>query len=55
MLAKGVSKLTLKTLRTRLLFLPGELVKADNKPVLKLPANFWCKDTIRYTLIQVEK
>lgn len=54
-LPKEFQNMTLKTLRTRFLFVPGELVKTDNKPVLKLPANFWCKDIIGYTLKQVEK
>jgi hypothetical protein len=31
------------------------VVKTDNKPVLKFPANFWYKDTIEHALKQVEK
>src|SRR4030067_1745555 len=38
--------MTLKTLRTRLLFVPAELVRTDNKPALKFSANFWYKDII---------
>jgi hypothetical protein len=47
--------MTLKTLRMQLLFVPGELVRTDNKPVLKFPANFWYKDKIAYALKQIEK
>jgi hypothetical protein len=35
--------MTLKTLRARLLLIPGELIKSGNKPTLKLPANFLYK------------
>jgi len=47
--------MTLKTLRTQMLLVPGELVRTDNKPVLKFPSNFWYKDKIEYTLHQIEK
>jgi hypothetical protein len=53
-LPKEFQNMTLKTLRTRLLFIPGELVRTDNKPVLKFPANFWYKDIIGYTMKQIE-
>jgi len=54
-LPKEFHNMTLKTLRTQLLFVPGELVRTDNKPVLKFPSTFWYKDTIEYALKQVEK
>lgn len=47
--------MTLKTLRTQMLLVPGELVRTDNKPVLKFPSNFWFKDEIEYTLNRIEK
>lgn len=53
-LQKEFQNMTLKTLRTRLFFVPGELVRTDNKPVLKFPANFWYKDIIGYTMKQIE-
>lgn len=46
--------MTLRTLRTQMLLVPGELVRTDNKPVLKFPANFWYKDKIEYTLDRIE-
>ncbi|GFP43979.1 hypothetical protein HKBW3C_03108 [Candidatus Hakubella thermalkaliphila] len=46
--------MTLKTLRTQMLLVPAELVRTDNKPVLKFPSNFWYKDKIEYTLKQIE-
>jgi hypothetical protein len=42
-------------LRTHLLFVPGELVRTDNKPVLKFPANCLYKESIEYALKQIEK
>jgi hypothetical protein len=35
----------LSTLRTRLLLIPGELVRVGNRPLLKLPANFLHRKT----------
>lgn len=32
--------MTLRTLRAQLLLVPGELVRVDNHPILKLPSNF---------------
>lgn len=54
-LPKEFQNMTLKTLRMQLLFVPGELVRTDNKPVLKFPSNFWYKDMIEYALKQIEK
>ncbi len=47
--------MTLKTLRVRMLFVPGELVRTQNKPVLKFPSNYWYKEKIEHTLQQIEK
>jgi len=33
-------KVTLRTLRTQLILIPGELVRVGNRPILKLPTNF---------------
>ncbi|MGB9730305.1 MAG: IS1380 family transposase [Thermoprotei archaeon] len=52
---KDFQHMTLKTLRTQLLFVPGELVRTDNKPVLKFPANYLHKEKIEYALKQIEK
>lgn len=54
-LPKEFQNITLKTLRIQLLFVPGELVRTDNKPALKFPSNFWYKDTIGYASKQIEK
>jgi hypothetical protein len=47
--------MTLKTLRSRLLLIPGELIKAKNKPILKLPAAFLYKDAFEYGIKSTEK
>jgi len=49
-LPKRFQKMTLKSLRAQMLFVPGELIRTDNKPVLKFPANFWYKDLIEYVV-----
>ena len=54
-LPKEFQNMTLKTLRVRLLLIPGELVKAENRPTLKLPANFLYKDTFEYAIKKIEK
>jgi hypothetical protein len=54
-LPKEFHTMTLKTLRSRLLLIPGELVKANNKPTLKLPANFLYKDAFNYAFKSLEK
>lgn len=54
-LPKDLQNMTLKTLRTHLLFVPGELVRTDNKPVLKFPANCLYKESIEYALKHIEK
>jgi hypothetical protein len=47
--------LTLKTLRARLLLIPGELIRPDNRPTLKLPVNFLYKDAFEYAMKKIEK
>ena len=47
--------MTLKTLRARLLLIPGELIRPDNRPTLKLPANFLYKNAFEYAVKKVEK
>jgi hypothetical protein len=47
--------MTLKTLRTRLLLIPGELIKPDNRPTLKLPANLLYKHAFEYAIKKIEK
>jgi len=53
-LPKDLQTMTLKTLRTQLLFVPGELVRTDNKPVLKSPVHCLHKEKIEYALKQIE-
>ncbi len=48
-------QMTLKSLKAQLLFVPGELVRTDNKPMLKFPSNFWYKDIFDYALKQIEE
>jgi hypothetical protein len=47
--------MTLKTLRSQLLLIPGVLVRTGNSPILKLPANFLYKDAFEYAVKEVEK
>jgi len=47
--------MTLKTLRARLLLIPGELIRPDNRPTLKLPVHFLDKDAFEYAIKKVEK
>jgi hypothetical protein len=47
--------MTLKTLRARLLLIPGELIRPDNRPTLKLPANFLYKDAFEYAIKKIDK
>jgi hypothetical protein len=54
-LPKEFQNMTLKTLRARLLLIPGELVRSENRPILKLPANFLYKDTFEYAITKIEK
>jgi hypothetical protein len=47
--------MTLKTLRARLLLVPGELIRPDNRPTLKLPANFLYKGAFEHPMRSIEK
>lgn len=53
-LPKEFQNITLRTLRVRLLLIPGELVRTDNIPTLKLPTNFLYKDAVEYALKRIE-
>jgi hypothetical protein len=52
-LPKNVQNVTLNTLRSRLLLIPGVLVKSDNRPTLKLPANFWYRDAFEHAVKKI--
>jgi len=47
--------MTLKTLRTRLLLIPGELIRPDNRPTLKLPANLLYRHAFEYAIKKIQK
>jgi hypothetical protein len=47
--------MTLKTLRARLLLIPGELIRPDNRPTLKLPANLLYKHAFEYAIKKIER
>jgi hypothetical protein len=47
--------MTLSSLRARLLLIPGELVHAGNRPILKLPEHFHDKDALKYALHNISK
>jgi len=47
--------MTLKSLRAQMIFVPGELVRTQNKPVLKFPSNYWYRDVIEYALERIEE
>ena len=47
--------MTLKSLRAQIIFVPGELVRTQNKPVLKFPSNYWYRDVIEYALERIEE
>ncbi|MGB9835037.1 MAG: IS1380 family transposase [bacterium] len=54
-LPKEFQNMTLNTLRNRLLLIPGELVKIENRPTLKLPANLLYKDAFEYAIKKIDK
>jgi hypothetical protein len=54
-LPAGFQSMTPKTLRSRLLLIPGELIKAKNKPTLKLPATFLYKHAFEYVIRATEE
>ncbi len=48
--------MTLRTLGTRFLLIPSELIKSGgNRKILKLPANFLYKDAFEYAIKKIEK
>jgi hypothetical protein len=47
-------RLTLPTIRQRLLLIPGELVRPQGKPVLKLPQSFPYQEEFLGTLRRIE-
>jgi len=47
--------MTLKTLRSRLILIPGELTRSGNRPTLKLPTNYLYKDALEYAIKKIEK
>jgi hypothetical protein len=52
-LPNDVHNMTLNTLRSRLLLIPGVLVKSDNRPTLKLPANFLYREAFAYAIKKI--
>lgn len=44
----------LSTLRSRLLLIPGQLVRSGNKSILKLPVNFLYKDVFDHAIRKIE-
>jgi hypothetical protein len=54
-LPKEFQNMTLKTLSSRFLSIPSELIKSENRPTLKLPANFMYRDAFEYAINKIEK
>jgi hypothetical protein len=54
-LPADIQSMTLNTLRSRLLLIPGVLVKSDNRPTLKLPANFWYRQAFEYAIKKIDR
>ena len=54
-LPKEFQNMTLKTLTSRFLSIPSELIKSENRPTLKLPANFMYRDAFEYAINKIEK
>jgi len=52
-LPENFKNMTLRTLRSRLLLIAGELIRTDNKPTLKLPGNFLYKDAFDYAIKKI--
>jgi hypothetical protein len=51
----GLQSITLATLRRRLLMLPGQFVRTDNIPTLRLPSSAAEEDIITYALNRIVK
>lgn len=54
-LPEDFQTMTLNTLRTRLLLIPGELTHTDNRPTLKLPEHFLYKHAVEFALKKISK
>jgi hypothetical protein len=54
-LPADIQSMTLNTLRARLLLIPGVLVKSENRPTLKLPANFWYREAFEYAVKKIAR
>ena len=54
-LSKEFQKMTLRTLRSRLLVIPGELIRPENRPTLKLPENFPYKKEFESAIKKIQK
>jgi len=54
-LPADVQNMTLNTLRSRLLLVPGVLVKTANRPTLKLPAKFWYREAFEYAIKKIAR
>jgi hypothetical protein len=54
-LPKEFHNMTLKTLSSRFLSIPSELIKSENRPMLKLPANFMYRDAFEFAINKIEK
>jgi hypothetical protein len=54
-LPTDIQNMTLNTLRSRLLLIPGVLVKTENRPTLKLPANFWYREAFEYAIKKIAR
>ncbi len=54
-LPKEYQSMTLKSLRSRLLVIPGELIRPGNRPTLKLPSTFLYKDDFEYATKKINK
>lgn len=47
-------RMTLQTLHTQLLLIPGELVRPNNRPLLKLPSNFLHQKAWNYAIKKIQ-
>lgn len=54
-LPREFQNVTLQTIQTELLVLPARLVKADNRNILRLPAEYITKKTLDYIIHKIEK
>jgi hypothetical protein len=54
-LPKDYQMMTLATLRSRLLVIPGELIRSGNRPTLKLPSSFVYRNDFEYAAKKILK